>query len=196
MRWGITFFLIGFFFSPWISQRQGKKSGYFCRSGIYTQLIIKIRHNCFMWSILINPVLLYWFFWKYHSTISQHRNILWGGYEQTISCSFKMSVSYIYALASAFIEAFYVWKWKQTSTWSYFTWFGCKSNVILNMILMLVEMGSIIENSLFPFMVGSLITSVTSMAGRVSSDFTSEHKSSLHIPKQSVRNAIKFSCVT
>ena len=48
------------------------------------------------------------------------------------------------------------------------------------MILMLFEMGSIIENSLFPFMVGSLITSATSMAGRVSSDFTSEHKSSLH----------------
>ena len=64
------------------------------------------------------------------------------------------------------------------------------------MILMLVEMGSIIENSLFPCMVGSLITSVTSMAGRVSNDFTSEHKSSLHIPKQSVRHAIKFSCVT
>ena len=55
---------------------------------------------------------------------------------------------------------------------------------------MLVEMGSIIENSVFPCMVGSLITSVTSMAGRVSSDFTSEHKSSLHIPKQSVRHAI------
>ena len=61
------------------------------------------------------------------------------------------------------------------------------------MILMLVEMGSIIENSLFPFMVGSLITSVTSMAGRVRSDFTSEHNSSLHIPKQSVtRNQIQL----
>ena len=61
------------------------------------------------------------------------------------------------------------------------------------MILMLVEMGSIIENSLFPFMVGSLITSVTSMAGRVSSYFTSEHNNSLRIPKESVCHAIKFS---
>ena len=42
-------------------------------------------------------------------------------------------------------------------------------------------------------MVGSLITSVTMMAGRVRSDFTSEHNSSLHIPKQSLCHAIKFS---
>ena len=62
---------------------------------------------------------------------------------------------------------------------------------------MLVEMGSIIENSLFPFMVGSLITSVTSMAGRVRSDFTSEHKSSLHILKQSAsRNQVQLCHVT
>ena len=63
------------------------------------------------------------------------------------------------------------------------------------MILMLVEMGSIIENSLFPFMVGSLITSVTSMAGRVSSDFTSEHKSSLHTVCAS-RNQVQLCRVT
>ena len=58
---------------------------------------------------------------------------------------------------------------------------------------MLVEMGSIIENSVFPCMVGSLITSVTSMAGRVSSYFTSEHNNSLRIPKESVsRNQIQL----
>lgn len=47
-------------------------------------------------------------------------------------------------------------------------------------------MCAIIENSVFLFMVASLITSVTSMAGRVRSDFTSEHKSSLHIPINSL----------
>ena len=191
--WGITFFLIGFLFFPWISQREGKMSGYFCRSCIYTQSIIKIRHNCFMWSFSIDPVLFPWFLWKCRSTISQHRNILWRGYEQTILCSFKISVSYIYALALAFIEALYVWKWKQTSTWSQRLWCSCKSNVTLNMIFMLVEMGPIIGNSVFPCMVGSPITSVPSMAGRVRSDFTSEHNSSLHIPKQSVsRNQIQL----
>ena len=180
------------FFLPWISQRQGKKSGYFCRSCIYTQLIIKIRHNCFMWSILINPVLLYWFFWKCHSTISQHRNILWGGYEQTISCSFKMSVSYIYALASAFIEALYVWK--QTSTWSYFTWFGCKSNVILNMILMLVEIWVLLlKIHYFRLWLVPLL--------RPWHRWREEWAVTLHPSikarcTQSVRHAIKFSCVT
>ena len=62
---------------------------------------------------------------------------------------------------------------------------------------MLVEMGSIIGNSVFPCMVGSPITSVPSMAGRVRTDFTSEHNSSLHIPKQSVsRNQVQLCHVT